>query len=103
MPMLLTMFAKLLLKINQKSTLQRLLLVRVSKTKIDHFEILSLDKNPPPSNRYYFYQANDIYHTYLSGFNTRMLIHEYGSHQNCPDELNVRIEAIESFFMTEVC
>jgi len=60
-----------------------------------------VDKNPPPSNRYYFYQANDIYHTYLSGFNTRMLIHEYGSHQNCPDELNVRIEAIESFFMTE--
>ncbi len=31
-----------------------------------------------------------------------MLLHEYGSYQQCPDELHVRIEAIESFFMTEV-
>lgn len=66
-----------------------------------------IDKNPPtatnnvPPTRHYFYQADDIYHTYLNGFNTRMLIHEYGSYQNCPDELNVRVEAIESFFMTE--
>jgi hypothetical protein len=31
-----------------------------------------------------------------------MLLHEYGSYQQCPDELHVRVEAIESFFMTEV-
>ncbi len=46
--------------------------------------------------------ADDIYHAYLNGLNTRILIHEYGSYQQCPDELHVRVEAIESFFMTEV-
>lgn len=66
----------------------------------------AVDKNPStasngPPGRHYFYQADDIYHTYLNGFNTRMLIHDYGSYQNCPDELNVRVEAIESYFMTE--
>ncbi|UJR29122.1 hypothetical protein I4U23_010336 [Adineta vaga] len=53
------------------------------------------------SNQHYFYQADDIYHTYLNGFNTRMLLHEYGSYQQCPDEIHVRVEAIESYFMTE--
>ncbi|CAF1110671.1 unnamed protein product [Rotaria sordida] len=52
-------------------------------------------------NRYYFYQADDIYHAYLNGLNTRILLHEYGCYQQCPDELRVRVEAIESFFMTE--
>lgn len=46
--------------------------------------------------------ADDIFHAYLNGFNTRMLLHEYGSYQQCPDELHVRVEAIESYFMTEV-
>ncbi|CAF0866639.1 unnamed protein product [Rotaria sp. Silwood1] len=52
-------------------------------------------------NRHYFYKADDIYHAYLSGLNTRILLHEYGSYQQCPDELHFRVEAIESFFMTE--
>lgn len=56
--------------------------------------------NLPPS-RIYFYQADDVYHGYLNGFNTRMLLHEYGSYQNCPDELHFRVEAIESHFMTD--
>lgn len=54
-----------------------------------------------PSSRIYFYQADDVYHGYLNGFNTRMLLHEYGSYENCPDELHFRVEAIESHFMTE--
>lgn len=73
------------------------------------------------SSRIYFYQgeneekktrrfsfisilflADDVYHGYLNGFNTRMLLHEYRSYENCPDELHVRVEAIESHFMTEV-
>ncbi len=53
-------------------------------------------------NNIFFFLADDIYHAYLSGLNTRMLLHEYGSYQQCPDELHVRVEAIESFFMTEV-
>lgn len=56
--------------------------------------------NVPPS-RIYFYQADDVHHAYLNGFNTRMLLHEYGSYQHCPDELHFRVEAIESHFMTE--
>lgn len=56
--------------------------------------------NVPPS-RIYFYQADDVHHVYLNGFNTRMLLHEYGSYQNCPDELHFRVEAIESHFMTD--
>ena len=31
-----------------------------------------------------------------------MLLHEYGCYQQCPDELQVRVEAIESYFMTQV-
>jgi len=46
--------------------------------------------------------ADDIYHAYLNGLNTRILLHEYGCYQQCPDELHARVEAIESFFMTEV-
>ncbi|CAF4598880.1 unnamed protein product, partial [Rotaria magnacalcarata] len=42
--------------------------------------------------------ADDIYHAYLNGLNTRILLHEYGCYQQCPDELRVRVEAIESFF-----
>jgi len=52
-------------------------------------------------NPHYFYQADDIYHAYLNGLNTRILLHEYGSYQHCPDEIHARVEAIESFFMTE--
>ncbi|CAF1637779.1 unnamed protein product [Rotaria magnacalcarata] len=59
----------------------------------------SVSSNVPPS-RYYFYKADDIYHAYLNGLNTRILLHEYGCYQQCPDELRVRVEAIESFFMT---
>ena len=39
----------------------------------------------------------------MSGINTRILLHEFGSYNKCPDELHARIEAIESHFMTEVC
>ena len=46
--------------------------------------------------------ADEIYHAYLTGLNTRILLHEYGSYQQCPSELHVRVEAIESHFMTEV-
>jgi hypothetical protein len=46
--------------------------------------------------------ADNIYHAYLNGLNTRMLLHEYGSYQQCPNELHVRVEAVESLFMTEV-
>lgn len=46
--------------------------------------------------------ADDIYHAYLNGFNTRMLLHEFGCYQQCPEEIHVRVEAIESYFMTEV-
>ncbi|CAF0913838.1 unnamed protein product [Adineta ricciae] len=53
------------------------------------------------SHLHFFYQADGIFHAYLNGFNTRMLLHEYGCYQQCPDELHVRVEAIESYFMTE--
>ena len=46
--------------------------------------------------------ADEIHHAYLAGLNTRILLHEYGSYQQCPAELHVRVEAIESHFMTEV-
>lgn len=52
-------------------------------------------------NYVYFYQADEIYHAYLNGLNTRILIHEFGSYQQCPDELRARVEAIETYFMTE--
>ncbi|CAF1192440.1 unnamed protein product [Adineta steineri] len=80
-----------------------------TEEKSDTNITLTSDKNHPQpvsasniqSTRHYFYQADDIYHAYLNGFNTRMLLHEYSSYQQCPDELHVRVEAIESFFMTE--
>jgi len=49
----------------------------------------------------YFYQSSDGQRIYLNALNARMLMSEYSSFTNCPQNITARILASESFFMSE--
>jgi len=50
---------------------------------------------------YYYYQSEDGQHIYLHPLDIRVLKHEFGSYNNFPDEITVRIFGIDESTMTE--
>ncbi|KAL5017508.1 hypothetical protein ScPMuIL_007097 [Solemya velum] len=53
------------------------------------------------SNAYYFYQAADGQPIFINALNARCLVKEYGSFENCPDDITASIVEIEHVFMSE--
>uniref|UniRef100_H2Z6N8 E3 ubiquitin-protein ligase RNF10 n=1 Tax=Ciona savignyi TaxID=51511 RepID=H2Z6N8_CIOSA len=55
----------------------------------------------PANQFYYFYQSKDGQHIYLHPINTKCLMHQYGSLENCPTEITAKIMEMEGFTMNE--
>lgn len=51
---------------------------------------------------YYYYQSEDGQHIYLNPLDIRVLKQEFGSYDNFPDEITVRIVGVDESTMTEV-
>ncbi|RIA95012.1 hypothetical protein C1645_734374 [Glomus cerebriforme] len=50
---------------------------------------------------YYYYQSEDGQHIYLHPLDIRVLKHEFGSYDNFPDEITVRVVGVDESTMTE--
>ena len=55
-----------------------------------------------PSMLQYLFPASDGQQIYLHSLNARILVHQYGSLQNCPETITARIVEIEGISMNEV-
>lgn len=93
-------------------------IVRKSKspkktTIVEDMENLEIKTSEAPSDKkkivpkqsqtdfVYFYQSLDGQRIYINALNARMMMSEYSSFANCPQNLSARIVASESFFMSE--
>jgi hypothetical protein len=51
---------------------------------------------------YYYYQSEDGQHIYLNPLDIRVLKQEFGSYDDFPDEITVRVVGVDESTMTEV-
>jgi len=56
---------------------------------------------PSPKETFYFYQSSDGQPIFLHALNVQMLVHQYGSLQNCPKKIRGRILEKEGAIMGE--
>lgn len=56
---------------------------------------------PLPKDTFYFYQSSDGQAIFLHALNVQMLVHQYGSFENCPRVIRGRILEKDSSSMTE--
>ena len=54
-----------------------------------------------PKETFYFYQSSDGQPIFLHALNVQMLVHQYGSLQNCPKKIRGRILEKEGAIMGE--
>merc|ERR1712051_1127812 len=57
--------------------------------------------NQTPKDVFFFYQSSDGQPIYLHALNVQMLVHEYGSLENCPPKIKGKIMEKDSTSMTE--
>ena len=55
-----------------------------------------------PKETFYFYQSSDGQPIYLHALNVQMLVHEYGSLENCPKKIRGKIMEKDNTSMSEV-
>ena len=59
------------------------------------------NKNKAPKDTFYFYQSSDGQPIFLHALNVQMLVHEYGSLENCPKIIKGKIMEKDNTSMTE--
>jgi len=61
----------------------------------------NIKNNNTPKDVFFFYQSSDGQPIYLHALNVQMLVHEYGSLENCPPKIKGKIMEKDSTSMTE--
>merc|ERR1712203_708185 len=61
----------------------------------------NVKSNNTPKDVFFFYQSSDGQPIYLHALNVQMLVHEYGSLENCPPKIKGKIMEKDSTSMTE--
>ncbi|KAJ1667807.1 hypothetical protein EV178_001004 [Coemansia sp. RSA 1646] len=76
----------------------------VDETSADSFTQRNDHKQESNNDEFvYFYQANDGQHIYMHPLPARVVSHEYGSHSDMPDELEVKVRhSVESTITDDV-
>lgn len=91
-------------RLNQR--INNLLQLSGDKTRLmnlEHKRLQASKKNEqyPSGRSYLFYQSADGQHIYLNPFSTKILCHEYGSLDDCPQSLQAEILQIDWISMNE--
>merc|ERR1711963_67951 len=62
----------------------------------------NVKSNNTPKDVFFFYQSSDGQPIYLHALNVQMLVHEYGSLENCPKKIRGKIMEKDNTSMSEV-
>lgn len=73
----------------------------VDEVTAEDLEIEKKSAKMTPKETFYFYQSSDGQPIYLHALNVQMLIHEYGSLENCPKKISGKIIEKDNTSMTE--
>ena len=71
-------------------------------TAVDLDIEISKKVSKSPKETFYFYQSSDGQPIYLHALNVQMLVHEYGSLENCPKKIRGKIMEKDNTSMSEV-
>ena len=76
-------------------------MVTVEDLDISTIQPALMKKKATPKDVFYFYQSSDGQPIFLHALNVQMLVHEYGTLENCPSRIKGKIMEKDNTSMTE--